>query len=123
MQRNLQIRVGLKNFQERKIAILVSRLENTVEVADGLMVVQDKAELDLGISHSLISLAALFAASRGLVAVALENRIPIVPHRLIFGIYQLQFYRFCRILIDRIDDFRTIAVTKADNLTLFNGKA
>ena len=123
MQRNLQIRVGLKNFQERKIAILVSRLENTVEVADGLMVVQDKAELDLGISHSLISLAALFAASRGLVAVALENRIPIVPHRLIFGIYQLQFYRFCRILIDRIDHFRTIAVTKADNLTVFNSKA
>ena len=45
MQRNLQLFVGLKDFQEWQIAVLVGLLKDAVEVADRLVVVKDQAQV------------------------------------------------------------------------------
>jgi hypothetical protein len=53
MKRNLQVGVRFKDFQERKVAILISVLENIVEVAHGLVVVKDQTKLNLWVAHDL----------------------------------------------------------------------
>ena len=44
VQRDRQIRVGLEDVQERQVAVLIGLLEDAVEVADRLVVVQDQAK-------------------------------------------------------------------------------
>ena len=46
VQAHLQIRIALEHVQERQVAVLIRLLEDVVEVADGLVVVQDEDEAD-----------------------------------------------------------------------------
>ena len=54
MQRYLHVLVRLEDIQKRKIAILVSLFDDSIEVADGLMVVQDDAKT-YRVSHEMHS--------------------------------------------------------------------
>ena len=46
MQRNIQLFERLKHVEKRKITVLIRLLENVIEVANGLMIVQRKAKID-----------------------------------------------------------------------------
>jgi len=61
MQGKTQVGVLLKDIQIRQIAVLISFLEDRVEVADWLMIVKDEAESDR-VGHEVVSVFGLFAA-------------------------------------------------------------
>ena len=50
VQPHLQLRIALEDVEKRPVAVLVRLLEDVVEVADRLMVVQDEDEAD-GVRH------------------------------------------------------------------------
>ena len=47
MHRYFEMRMSFQNLQERKIALRVGGLENVLEVADGLMIVNGEGEFEL----------------------------------------------------------------------------
>jgi hypothetical protein len=51
MQRDLDIGILLKNIEKRQIAVLVGGFEHIVKVPDRLMIVQNKAKLNLRMAH------------------------------------------------------------------------
>ena len=54
VKRNIQFFKRLEDVKKRQVAVLVSSLENVVEVSDRLMVMQYQAELDFGRGHELV---------------------------------------------------------------------
>jgi len=53
VQRDRQIGERFKDFQKRKVTILIGRFKNVVEIANRLMVVQYQAKMDLWSIHSV----------------------------------------------------------------------
>ena len=51
MQTDLQRLVALEHIQEGQVAVLVSLLNNTIKIADRLVIVKDKAKTNIGIRH------------------------------------------------------------------------
>ena len=56
MKADVHARVPLKDFDERQIATSVGLLENVIEIADGLMRVDEENQMELWLHGDLIAL-------------------------------------------------------------------
>ena len=56
MKTDVHVRVALQDFDERQIATSVGLLENMIEIADGLMRVDEENQMELWLHGDLISL-------------------------------------------------------------------
>ena len=59
MNCNPQLRVPLKNVQKRQVTVLKRLLKHTIEIADGLMIVEDEYQAEWMIHVAFAELSQL----------------------------------------------------------------